>query len=132
MVSGSQSWRELSWGAKVFISLVVVVGTCVLVYGAVEPTSKNIAQFICYLLIAILASRLKVNLPGITGTMSVNFLFILLGILELSFAETLVLGYAAILVQCFDRDRPSPIQVTFNSVGERPCDRRSLPSITWR
>src|SRR4249920_3092433 len=83
-------------------------------YGAVNPTSKNIAQFICYLLIAILASRLKVNLPGITGTMSVNFLFILLGVLELSFAETLILGTAAILVQCFYRDRPSPIQVTFN------------------
>src|SRR6202158_3626033 len=112
--SRSQSWRELSWGARVFISLVVLVGTCVLIYGAVEPTSKNIAQFICYLLIAILAARLKVRLPGITGTMSVNFLFILLGILELGFAETLALATAAILVQCFYRDRPSPLQVTFN------------------
>jgi len=98
----------------VFISLVVAVGSGVLLYGAIQPTSKNIAQFICYLLIAILASRLKVNLPGITGTMSVNFLFILLGVLELSFAETLVLGTAAILIQCFYRDRPSPLQVTFN------------------
>jgi diguanylate cyclase (GGDEF)-like protein/putative nucleotidyltransferase with HDIG domain len=114
VASRSQSWRGLTPGAKVFIGLVVVVGTCVLLYGAIEPTSKNIAQFICYLLIAILASRLKVNLPGITGTMSVNFLFILLGVLELSFAETLVLGTAAILVQIFYRDRPSAIQVTFN------------------
>jgi diguanylate cyclase (GGDEF)-like protein/putative nucleotidyltransferase with HDIG domain len=112
--SGSQSWRELSLGAKAFISLVVVAGTCVLLYGAIRPTSKNIAQFICYLLIAILAARLKVRLPGITGTMSVNFLFILLGILELGFAETLALATAAILVQCFYRDRPSPLQVTFN------------------
>ncbi len=114
VASRSQSWRGMTPGAKVFISLVVVAGTCVLLYGAIEPTSRNIAQFICYLLIAILASRLKVNLPGITGTMSVNFLFILLGVLELSFAETLVLGTAAILVQCFYRDRPSAIQVTFN------------------
>jgi diguanylate cyclase (GGDEF)-like protein/putative nucleotidyltransferase with HDIG domain len=114
VVSGSQSWRELGIGAKVFISIMALAGTCVLAYGAINPTSKNIAQFICYLLIAILAARLKVRLPGITGTMSVNFLFILLGILELGFAETLVLGTAAILVQCFYRDRPSPIQVTFN------------------
>jgi diguanylate cyclase (GGDEF)-like protein/putative nucleotidyltransferase with HDIG domain len=112
--SGSQRWRELTSGAKVFISLVVMAGTCVLVYSAVRPTSKNIAQFICYLLIAILAARLKVRLPGITGTMSVNFLFILLGILELGFAETLALATGAILVQCFYRDRPSPLQVTFN------------------
>ena len=114
MGSGSQSWRELSLSAKVFISLVVMAGTCVLLYSAIRPTSRNIAQFICYLLIAILAARLKVRLPGITGTMSVNFLFILLGILELGFAETMALGTAAILVQCFYRDRPSPVQVTFN------------------
>src|ERR1700724_444443 len=91
-----------------------LAGTCVLGYGALHLSSRNIAQFICYLLIAILAARLKVRLPGITGTMSVNFLFILLGILELGFAETLALATAAILVQCFYRDRPSPIQVTFN------------------
>src|SRR3989442_6498182 len=114
VVNRSQNWRGLTPGAKLLISLVVAAGTCVLLYGAIKPTSRNIAQFICYLLIAILASRLKVNLPGITGTMSVNFLFILLGVLELSFAETLILGTAAILVQCFYRDRPSPIQVTFN------------------
>src|SRR5690348_2769605 len=46
--------------------------------------------------------------------MSVNFLFILLGILELSFVETLLLGSAAIMVQCFYRDRPSALQVSFN------------------
>jgi len=114
VVNRSQNWRGLTPGAKLLISLVVAAGTGVLLYGAIHPTSKNIAQFICYLLIAILASRLKVNLPGITGTMSVNFLFILLGILELSFTETLVLGTAAIMVQCFYRDRPSAIQVTFN------------------
>jgi diguanylate cyclase (GGDEF)-like protein/putative nucleotidyltransferase with HDIG domain len=114
MSGQSQSWRELSSGAKAFISLVIVVGSSVLVYAAVKPTSLNIAKFICYLLVALLASKLKVHLPGITGTMSVNFLFILLGVLELSFAETLVLGCAAIMVQCFYRDRPRAIQVTFN------------------
>ena len=109
-----QSWRDLVPSAKGFVGLVVVLGTAVLLYGAIHQTSRNIAEFICYLGIAILASRLKVNLPGITGTMSVNFLFILLGILQLSFSETLVLGVASILVQCLYPDRPSAIQVTFN------------------
>src|SRR6266576_870802 len=114
LAAQSQSWRDLDLRAKALISLVVAVGTGVLLYAAVYPTSKNIAQFICYLLIAILAARLKVHLPGITGTMSVNFLFILLGVLELSLPETLILGSAAVVVQCFYRDRHSPIQVTFN------------------
>src|SRR5690349_18995838 len=114
MAGNSPSWRDLNSGAKVFVSFVVVMGTAVLVYGSLHPLSQNIAKFICYLLVAVLASKLKVHLPGITGTMSVNFLFILLGILELSFVETLLLGSAAIMVQCFYRDRPSALQVTFN------------------
>jgi len=66
--------------------------------------------------VALLASSLKIKLPGINGTMSVNFLFILLGVLELSFAETLVIGFAAVLVQCYWRPahRPKPIHVIFN------------------
>src|SRR6266581_2172779 len=110
----SRSWRGLSLLAKLFISLTVIAGLATLVYGAVHQSSKNIAEFICYLGIAVLASRLKVNLPGITGTLSVNFLFILVGILELSFSETLILGAVSMLAQCLYPDRPKAIQVTFN------------------
>jgi diguanylate cyclase (GGDEF)-like protein/putative nucleotidyltransferase with HDIG domain len=110
----AQSWRNLSVGAKGFIGLVVVLGTAVYAYGALRPASRNIAEFICYLGIAILASRLKVNLPGIAGTMSVSFLFVLLGILQLSFTETLILGCASTLVQLLYPDRPSAIHGTFN------------------
>jgi len=110
----AQSWRKLSAHAQAFIGLMVVSGTAVLVYGTFHPSSRNIAEFICYFGIAILASRLKVSLPGIAGTMSVSFLFILLGILQLSFTETLILGCASTLVQMFYPDRPSAVQETFN------------------
>ena len=113
-VSHSRSWRGLSVLAKLFIGVIVILGTAVLVYGGVHQSSKNIAEFICYLGIAILASRLKVSLPGITGTLSVNFLFILIGILELSFTETLILGAISMLAQSLYPDRPNAIQVTFN------------------
>src|SRR5246127_3749740 len=110
----SRSWRVLSVPAKMFIALVVIAGLATLVYGGIHQTSRNIAEFICYLGIAIRASRLKVNLPGITGTLSVNFLFVLIGILELSFTETLILGAISMLAQCLYPDRPQAIQVTFN------------------
>jgi len=100
--------------ARFFIAVVVLCGTSVLTYTVLHGQSRDPLKFICYLVIALVASRLKVNLPGITGTMSVNFLFLLLGVLELSFTETMALGCAAVVVQCFDRDRPVPIQVAFN------------------
>src|SRR3984893_5711393 len=114
MSAHSHSWKPLPAGAKAFIGLVVFAGTATLLYGAIHQSSKNIAEFICYLGIAILASRLKVTLPGITGTLSVSFLFILVGILELSFSETLILGAVSMLAQCLYPDRPKAIQVTFN------------------
>ena len=109
-----QSWREMDASARFFIAVVVLCGTIVLTYTVLHGVSRDPLKFISYLVIALVASRLKVNLPGITGTMSVNFLFLLLGVLELSFSETMALGCAAVVVQCIDRELPAPIQVAFN------------------
>ncbi len=109
-----QSWKDMSAAPRFFIAVVVICGTTVLTYSVWHGRSENPLKFFCYLVIALAASRLKVNLPGITGTMSVNFLFLLLGVLELSLSEAMALGCAAVVVQCFDRNRPVPIQVVFN------------------
>ncbi len=106
--------KGLPSGARAYILLVLTAGLSVLVWGVLRPESSGLPQFICYLLIAMFASLLKVHLPGIMGTMSVNFLFILLGVSQFSFAETLLLGCGAVAVQCFYRDKPRPIQVAFN------------------
>jgi diguanylate cyclase (GGDEF)-like protein/putative nucleotidyltransferase with HDIG domain len=114
MAGRSQSWNYMSIAARLYISLIVAAGSGVLVVGVLYRGGGDVLKFLCYLLVAAIASRLKVNLPGITGTMSVNFLFILLGVLELSFGQTLALGCVAILVQCVYRDRPQPVQIIFN------------------
>ncbi len=114
MTTRPQSWREMSAAPRFFIAVVVLCGTTVLTYSVWRGGSENPLKFFCYLVIALAASRLKVNLPGITGTMSVNFLFLLLGVLELSLPETIVMGCAAVVVQCLDRESLHPIQVAFN------------------
>ncbi len=114
MPSRPQTWHEMTIATRVYVACIVVTGACVLGFGVSQPLTHDLVKFICYLAVALLASRLKVNLPGVTGTMSVNFLFILLGIIELSFSQTLALGCSAILVQCLSRQRPRPVQVAFN------------------
>ncbi len=104
----------MSFAAKAYVCLVVVAGVGVLAYSTLHPNSKNIAEFICYLLVSLLASRLAVTLPEVADTMSVNFLFVLVGILELSFAETLALGSVAVLAQTFGRDRKRPLRLVLN------------------
>jgi diguanylate cyclase (GGDEF)-like protein/putative nucleotidyltransferase with HDIG domain len=79
--------------------------------------SHDLLKFACYLIIAILASTMKVKLPGMNSTMSVHFLFVLLGVLELSLAETLVIGCTAALTQCLWRQKPDPVKLAFNVIG---------------
>jgi diguanylate cyclase (GGDEF)-like protein/putative nucleotidyltransferase with HDIG domain len=109
----------MSRRARLFLVLMCLLGLSVAIYGALTWQVDDPPKFLAYVLTAVLASRLKVRLPGVRGTMSVNFLFILVGIAELGFAETLVLGCSAILVQCFiDRHRwPKMEQVAFNVSG---------------
>jgi diguanylate cyclase (GGDEF)-like protein/putative nucleotidyltransferase with HDIG domain len=114
MSVSAHSWKGLPIGAKAFIGLVIAAGMATLLQAAIHPISRNIAEFICYLGVAILASRLRVTLPGISGTLSVNFLFILVAISELSYPEALTLGAVAMLAQTFYPYRPGAIQLTFN------------------
>jgi len=114
MKNGPQGWRDMKLVARVYIAIVVTCGSIVLTYSVLHGKSQIPLKFVCYMVIALAASRLKVNLPAITGTMSVNFLFVLLGVLELSFSETMALGCAAIAVQCLGRDRPQPLHIVFN------------------
>ncbi|MGA9389396.1 MAG: diguanylate cyclase [Candidatus Sulfotelmatobacter sp.] len=114
MSASTNSWRGLPVEGQVFVGLVIAAGTACLLQGTIHQNSKNIAEFICYTGVAILASRLQVTLPGIPGTLSVNFLFILVGMAELGYSEALTLGAIAMLVQSVYPGRPTPIQVTFN------------------
>jgi diguanylate cyclase (GGDEF)-like protein/putative nucleotidyltransferase with HDIG domain len=106
----------MSKQARLFLYAVCLAGLATAVYGGIVWKIDAPVKFGAYLLTALLASRLKVELPEITGTISVNFLFILIGIAELSFTETLILGCSAILVQCLGTRRvwPKIEQVLFN------------------
>lgn len=109
----------LSLQTKAFVGITVSIGMFVLGHALWHWQSQDLVRFVCYLAVALLASGLKVQLPGIDGTMSVNFLFILLGVLELSLPETLVIGCAATLVQSVwqARKRLDPVKVLFNVAG---------------
>ena len=106
----------MSIRARLFIGATAALGMWSLAHALWHWQSVDLARFVCYLLVAVLASSLKIQLPGIVGTMSVNFLFILLSVLELNLPETLVLGCTATLAQCLfgTRQKLVPIKIVFN------------------
>src|SRR5579871_2298219 len=92
------------------------LGAAALFWGALNWHCGDPFRFAAFLATAVAASVLKVRLPGVTGVASVNALFILICIVNLSLSETLVIGAVSIFVQCICnvRVRPKPIQVSFN------------------
>jgi diguanylate cyclase (GGDEF)-like protein/putative nucleotidyltransferase with HDIG domain len=106
----------MSIRARLFIGATAALGVWALAQALWHWQSVDLTRFICYLLIAVLASSLKIQLPGLDGTMSVNFLFILLSVLELNLPETLVIGCTATLAQCLfgTRQKLVPTKIVFN------------------
>ena len=102
--------------ARLYIGLTAAAGIAVLIAALLHGHFDEPVKFGCYLLIAVLASTMKVRLPGIQGTMSVHFVFVLLCIIELSLLETLIIGCAAALVQTLWKPerRPERVKLIFN------------------
>jgi len=105
----------LGWPAVSFIALQLLVGIPLLPYALAHWHSENTLRFVCFLAVALGASLFKVRLPGIPATMSANFLFILVGILDLSYPETLLMGCLGGMAQMLwhAQPRPRPIQFLF-------------------
>ncbi len=72
-----------------------------------------------YTALAMLASALKLRLPGLDGTYSLSFLFLLYGVAHFPAGDTLLAGLAAAVVQSLWKPNkpPAPIQVIFNAAN---------------
>jgi hypothetical protein len=105
--------------AKAYIAVVVTLGTLVLLFAAGSWSSINLKQFVLYLGLTALASALKVRIPRMQGTISPNFVFILLGIVALPLSQVVALSLAAALVQCLwaSAKRPRLVQVAFSAAA---------------
>jgi len=98
------SWGR-SIGARAYITGMALAGAVCFALAFSHWHSNDPVKFVCYMLAVLLASSLKVTLPDQDATLSVNFLFTLLGIQELGLPETLLIVLASTLGQAFVRSR---------------------------
>jgi putative nucleotidyltransferase with HDIG domain len=102
--------------ATAYIGLIILTGSAILSHDLWNWSTQDWTRYLSYCAIALLASGMKVTLPAVSGTMSLNFLFVLIGIAELGLAETLVIGCLGMLVQSVFhvKNRLRAVQVAFN------------------
>lgn len=108
--------QKQSLKATLYIVWVAAAGLTLFAAGMVPWQSTGMWRFVAFLFIAQLVSTQKICLPGMQGTISPSFLFMLIGIADFSFAETLVLGCTAAFVQTIWKAKTPPRleQVIFN------------------
>jgi hypothetical protein len=106
-----------SLSARIFVALIIVSGFLLMGDAVLNVHSVAMVRFVALLVLATVAARLKVKLPGLTGTMSVNLPFFLLAAALLGTAEAMIVGFISTLAQCLPRERQklNLVQLAFNS-----------------
>jgi hypothetical protein len=109
--------------AKAYIAMIAAVAAATLTVIAFRWNPENLGHFVLFFVLAMLASAMKIRLPGFKTTISTNFVFILIGIALFSFGETVLIGLGGALVQSLwkTQQRPKPAQVLFNGACLTVC-----------
>jgi hypothetical protein len=109
--------QQIPTKARVMIASAVVFSLGAVAAGLKEHASQSWTLFPIVLAAAVLASRFKVKLPGMTTTMSGSLPVILYSILHLGLLGSLAVGAAAGLTQSLSSSgqKARPVQMLFNA-----------------
>jgi hypothetical protein len=105
--------------AKIYIFGVIGAGGLVLACALAAWSPTLSGSCVIFTALAVLASAIKLRLPGVEGTWSPSFLFLLYGVAHFSLAETLIAGCAAAVAQSLlnTKTRATLTQVLFNAAN---------------
>jgi hypothetical protein len=120
MRGGTQKMPSL---AKAYIAMIALVAAAVLTVVASRWNPENFLRFLLFFALAMVASAMKIRLPGFKTTISTNFVFILIGLALFSFGEAVLIGLGGALVQSLwkTQTRPKAVQVFFNAACLTVC-----------
>src|SRR2546426_5944053 len=95
--------------ATIFIKSTIALGLLLLAIGLAGWKSSGLLRYLSCLVIALFFSTLKVRLPGLTGSLSLNFTFVLIAVADFSFAETVAIAFGSGLMQCLWKMKRPPV-----------------------
>ena len=109
--------------AKAYIATIGALAIAVLGLVAYRWNPDNFGRFVLFFALAMVASTMKIRLPGLKTSISTNFVFILIGLALFSFSETVLIGLGGALVQSLWKplQRPKAVQVFFNGACLTVC-----------
>jgi signal transduction histidine kinase/ActR/RegA family two-component response regulator len=102
--------------AKIYIAAICILGAFMWALALSQSGIVHGASFLLCLTGACASSSMKIDLASIKGTLSVNFLFILLAVSELTFLEAMIVGCSALVWQYLwkAKEKRGFIKIAFN------------------
>ena len=91
--------------AKLYSAFVIIFGGAALIVLALPWESHNSLSYACYLALSLIFCGVKVSLPPVSGSLPLFTVFVLLGVLEFSLPETLLLGCLGTLAYAIARSK---------------------------
>ena len=106
----------LTTRAKLFILAEVTAALLVFAFALAHWSWPGAGTFLLLFGLSAATGALKVVLPRIEGNLSVSYVFLMWGIVSMGLGETLLMGWAAALVQSYwhCKRKPATIQLLFN------------------
>ena len=106
------------WTTEIAVTAMVCAGISAVGYAVMHSKMSDPMEAFALLVITLVASRFKVQLPRVTGSMSVNLPFILLAAARLSMVEAVAIGCLAGFVQSWPSKSGFQIsKVLFNTAN---------------
>jgi diguanylate cyclase (GGDEF)-like protein/putative nucleotidyltransferase with HDIG domain len=104
----------LTPAARVCVSVATLLGLAVFGESVVRWNSPDLIKYGAFLAVALFFSAIRMGVPGIRQPLSLNFLFMFFGLVELNAPETVLLAILATLVHCYwNQPVRRPAQVLF-------------------
>ncbi len=101
---------------QTFIGVMVLAAVASTACASLASHALHTSYALAILALAAATSRMKVNLPGINGNMSVNLPFLLMAVVNLSALEAVAVASVSAVVQCWPKSQTKfrPEQMLFN------------------
>ena len=95
----SESLSHARWSKPLILSFLTFAALALAGVAKIPVlTGHDPEKYTCYVIAALVACGLKVRRPGTTGEVSMNYIFVLLALLDLNLQETLAISSVAVVI----------------------------------
>ncbi|HTA44997.1 MAG TPA: HD domain-containing phosphohydrolase [Bryobacteraceae bacterium] len=112
---------EMPPAARAYWFCVIACGSLCFLLSVLDPAARGVSavRLSIYLITAIVISGLKIRLPGIFGTLSMNYIVIIAALLNINLAAGMIVAVISTLGQCVIHavKKPRWFQVLFSTAG---------------